>query len=149
MNSARLEKSKRLQRVKALLESGYEYSTMDIIQRAQVCAVNSIISELRDNGLFINCQRRAGAFYYQMARIIDTTQTTTDGLLSTLMTEPIIYDSGIEQDKTLCIAPILGGGLTSQCQNKRGCGPGGEYCGKHAMRLKRGLRKIRRFKPIQ
>lgn len=74
MNSASLEKSERLQRVHELLASGHEYSTMEIIRLANVCAVNSIISELRDNGLFITCRRRSGAFYYHIAQVIDTTK---------------------------------------------------------------------------
>ena len=44
MNAATLEKSDRLQRVYKLLQQGGEYTTLDIIQRASVCAVNSIIS---------------------------------------------------------------------------------------------------------
>lgn len=73
MNSARLKNSKRLQRVRNLLATGREYSTMDIIHKANVCAVNSIISELRENGIYIICRRKAGAFYYQMTGI-DTTK---------------------------------------------------------------------------
>jgi hypothetical protein len=38
---------------------------MDIIEKAKVCAVNSIISELRENGMKIDCQRNGGAWYYQ------------------------------------------------------------------------------------
>ena len=38
------------QRVNALLSDGQEYSTRDIVDCANVCAVNAIISELRANG---------------------------------------------------------------------------------------------------
>lgn len=66
MNAANIEKSDRLQRVLTLLKRGGEYTTLDIIQRAGVCAVNSIISELRQNGYQINCQRRADKWFYRM-----------------------------------------------------------------------------------
>lgn len=66
MNAARMSKSERLQRVYKLLSGGGEYTTLDIIQRAGVCAVNSIISELRQNGYQINCQRRADKWLYRM-----------------------------------------------------------------------------------
>ena len=60
MNSASLSRSERLQRVHALLGDGAWHSTRDIIDRAQVCAVNSIIAELRDNGCWIETRRRPG-----------------------------------------------------------------------------------------
>ena len=66
MNAAALENSDRLQRVYKLLSMGGEYTTLDIIQRAGVCAVNSIISELRANGHDINCERRSNKWFYRM-----------------------------------------------------------------------------------
>jgi predicted transcriptional regulator len=66
MNAANIEKSDRLQRVLTLLKRGGEYTTLEIIQNAGVCAVNSIISELRQNGYQINCQRRADKWLYRM-----------------------------------------------------------------------------------
>lgn len=66
MNSARIGKSPRLQRVLGLLHGGKWYSTMDIIQSARVCAVNSIISELRDNGYKIDCRRDGGKWMYRL-----------------------------------------------------------------------------------
>lgn len=65
MNAARVEKSERLQRVDALLADGAHHSTLDIIQRAGVCAVNSIISELRANGRAISCQRFGDVWLYK------------------------------------------------------------------------------------
>lgn len=50
MHAAKLKTSPRLQRVDQLLADGREYSTMEIINACQVCAVNSIIAELRENG---------------------------------------------------------------------------------------------------
>lgn len=66
MNSAKLNTSPRLDRVFNLLLSGQEYSTLDIIRLANVCAVNSIVSELRDNGCKIHCVRRGNIWYYRM-----------------------------------------------------------------------------------
>lgn len=66
MNSARIEKSKRLQSVDKALSKGVEMSTKELIQATGMCAINSIISELRDNGKDIRCQRRGGAWYYLM-----------------------------------------------------------------------------------
>lgn len=70
MNFAHLEKSKRLQRVRYLLLDGKQHSTMDIIQNACVCAVNSIVSELRANGVDISCQRKGDVWFYQLRRAI-------------------------------------------------------------------------------
>lgn len=66
MHSAKLETSDRLQRVDKLLLSGKEYTTQDIIFNAHVCAVNSIVAELRQNGRDITCERRGRYWYYQM-----------------------------------------------------------------------------------
>ena len=56
MNSAKLDKSDRLQRVLALLADGKEHTTRDILDNAHVGAVSPAISELRDNGLTIHCR---------------------------------------------------------------------------------------------
>ena len=72
MNYARIEKSKRLKRVLKLLSDGKEHSTLDIIKNAYVCAVNSIISELRRNGYAINCFRRNNKFIYQLVGKVGT-----------------------------------------------------------------------------
>ena len=68
MNAATLDKSDRLQRVFNLLSKGGEHTTLDIIKKAGVCAVNSIISELRENGYQITCQRRANKWFYRMVK---------------------------------------------------------------------------------
>ena len=57
MNAARLESSLRLQRVHKLLSDGQEYSTLQIAIRADVCAVNSCVSELRAQGYEIQCRQ--------------------------------------------------------------------------------------------
>jgi len=66
MHAARLEHSPRLQRVLAVLQEarGTKLSTRDIIERAQVCAVNSCIDELRENGHDVRCQRGRSVWLY-------------------------------------------------------------------------------------
>lgn len=66
MHAANIEKSDRLARVADLLAQGGEYSTLDIIKQANVCAVNSIISELRQNGYEIHCERRGERWFYKL-----------------------------------------------------------------------------------
>lgn len=68
MNAANFDKSDRLQRVYKLLKKGGEYTTLEIIQRAGVCAVNSIVSELRQAGHQITCQRRADKWFYRLVK---------------------------------------------------------------------------------
>lgn len=65
MKAARLDTSARLQRVDSLLASGGEYTTLEIISHCGVCAVNSIIAELRANGRNIRCRREGKAWYYK------------------------------------------------------------------------------------
>ena len=59
MNAAPLD-SPRLQRVLAVLRDGAEHSTRDLVARAHVCAVNSIVAELRANGIAVACRQGAG-----------------------------------------------------------------------------------------
>ena len=53
MHAARFERSERLQRAHALLSDGDWHSTRDLVANAQICAVNSVIAELRENGFYI------------------------------------------------------------------------------------------------
>lgn len=57
MHCASLERSPRLQRVLDLLLDGAERSTLEIVAGARVCAVNSCIAELRENGFAIDCRQ--------------------------------------------------------------------------------------------
>ena len=57
MHAAKLERSARLLRVYKLLCDGAEHSTRQIGERARVCAVSSIMSELRANGAGIDCRQ--------------------------------------------------------------------------------------------
>lgn len=66
MHAARLGHSDRLQRVRALLADGLPRSTMEIIALANVCAVNSIVAELRYNGVPVTCQRVGDIWFYSI-----------------------------------------------------------------------------------
>lgn len=66
MNAASLTKSERLQRVLNVLKCGRELSTRDIVVQADVCAVNSCVAELRENGHKIRCQRVGDRWYYKL-----------------------------------------------------------------------------------
>ena len=72
MHSARLSKSPRLQRVLAVLKRGGWWSTRELIREADVCAVNSCVAELRDNGFDIQCRHRMDSggrlFFYRLER---------------------------------------------------------------------------------
>ena len=58
MHAARLAESPRLQRTLAVLADGREHTTRDILTAARVCAVNSIVAELRANGHHITCRQQ-------------------------------------------------------------------------------------------
>jgi hypothetical protein len=67
MNYAKLETSHRLRNVfKVLNRNSKPQSTMDLIKKSGHCAINSIISELRENGVKINCTRSGNAWYYKL-----------------------------------------------------------------------------------
>jgi hypothetical protein len=65
IRAAKLERSPRLQRVDALLADGREYSTREIVVACDVCAVNSIVAELRANGREITTRWHKGNCYYR------------------------------------------------------------------------------------
>lgn len=67
MKAARLSSSSRLQRVLKVLKDRKSHSTMNIIKQANVCAVNSIVSELRHNGVAIQCSRKGDKWFYKIA----------------------------------------------------------------------------------
>lgn len=66
MNHAKINKSPRLKRVLDYLSDGNPHSTLEIVVNANVCAVNSCISELRCNGYDIKCQREGDVWRYQL-----------------------------------------------------------------------------------
>lgn len=63
---ARVTHSARLRRVVNVLADGREHTTLQIMRRAHVCAVNAIVAELRGNGYCITCQRRGDLWFYQL-----------------------------------------------------------------------------------
>ncbi len=65
MHAGKLEKSQRLQRVAKLLRDKRSHSTWNIMNQAKVCAVSAIISELRANGMMVDCWRSGGIWYYK------------------------------------------------------------------------------------
>ena len=71
MHAATLS-SPRLQRVLKLLADGRPHTTRDIARRTHVLAISAVVSELREHGAEIICERRmVGAqwrFFYTMLR---------------------------------------------------------------------------------
>jgi len=63
---AAYRKSDRLQRLLALVLDGKPRTTMEIINGAGVCAVNSAACELRENGFNFLCTRKAAPSIYQL-----------------------------------------------------------------------------------
>lgn len=57
MHAARISRSPRLQRVQQMLRAGGEYTTLEIMKQARVCAVSAAIAELRANGAEIDCRQ--------------------------------------------------------------------------------------------
>lgn len=53
---AKLSSSKRLQKLHRLLSTGGEYTTHEISRLAGIQAVSAAITELRRNGISINCR---------------------------------------------------------------------------------------------
>jgi hypothetical protein len=68
MHAAKISNSKRLQRVAKLLRTGKIYSTWNIMQRAKVCAVSAVVSELRVGGMEIDCWRKGGIWLYRATK---------------------------------------------------------------------------------
>jgi hypothetical protein len=66
MHYAKISKSKRLQRTLRVLSDGQEHSTRDIIRAADVCAVNSVISEIRRNGIPVRSCVKGGIWFYRI-----------------------------------------------------------------------------------
>lgn len=65
---AKLARSPRLQRVRDFLLDGREHSTMDIISGARVANVSAAISELRFNGIKVDCERRGDVWWYSLGK---------------------------------------------------------------------------------
>lgn len=69
MHAARLS-SPRLRRLLKLLRDGRPHSTRDIAKRTHILAISACISELRENGADIICERKKvgdkPVFFYTM-----------------------------------------------------------------------------------
>lgn len=67
INYAKVENSERLQRTLKVLAGGGWYGTRAIMRAADVCAVNTVVAELRANGCRIDtrCQGR-GRYEYRL-----------------------------------------------------------------------------------
>ena len=66
MHAATLDRSSRLQRLRAVLRDRKAHSTRDLVRKAHICAVNSAVAELRENGMDIACKRKGGTWYYRL-----------------------------------------------------------------------------------
>jgi hypothetical protein len=66
MHYAFIFSSQRLWRVFCFLKSGKWHSTRQIISGAHVCAVNSIMSEIRANGINYEVKREKNIYYYRL-----------------------------------------------------------------------------------
>jgi len=65
MNAAKLENSKRLQRVlRVLKRNSKPQSTRQLIDKSGHLAISSIASELRCNGINVKCKCANGAYWY-------------------------------------------------------------------------------------
>lgn len=80
MHAARIDDSPRLQKVRDFLRrqtSGA--TTFEIITACHVCAVNSIIAELRANGFTVDCQAVKGQRGVYRYRLIEGDQMALFG----------------------------------------------------------------------
>ena len=74
MHHARLSASPRLQKTLRVLEGwfGQWVSTRFIARKADICAVNSVIAELRENGCEIECKQEVKdgqrRFFYRLRK---------------------------------------------------------------------------------
>ena len=66
MNAAKISKSKRLQRLMSYLADCRWHTTLEIVNGARICAVNSAVSELRANHFNIECERDGDVWKYRM-----------------------------------------------------------------------------------
>lgn len=69
MHAAKLEDSPRLRKVLDYLRRTGPATTIQIVKGCDVCAVNSIIAELRSNGFVIICtavKGQRGVYQYQL-----------------------------------------------------------------------------------
>jgi len=69
MHAAKIDDSPRLQKVRDFLRRKGSATTMEIVKGCEVCAVNSIIAELRSNGFTVDCspvKGQRGVYLYTL-----------------------------------------------------------------------------------
>lgn len=66
IRSAKIERSKRLQRAFMFLVDGRWHTTREFQRGAGVCNPNTCKAELLDNGLKVECKREGDRWYYRM-----------------------------------------------------------------------------------
>lgn len=81
IRAANLKSSDRLGRVCRLLQDGTWHGTWEIIHTCDVCAVNTIISELRANGLRIETQCKGSGHYQYRLENVQTLERSNDETL--------------------------------------------------------------------
>lgn len=70
MHYAKLETSSRLKRALKVLQSRKKpFSTLELMQKAHIMAVNSTISELRQNGIAVKCKREGKLYFYSLENL--------------------------------------------------------------------------------
>jgi len=69
MNYAKYESSDRLQRLLEFLIDGQPHTTKEIFTGADICAVNSAVDELRENGFDVPCIKKCRPAIYQIPNI--------------------------------------------------------------------------------
>jgi len=79
IHAANLINSDRLSDVYALLRDEEWHGTREIVHACDVCAVNTIIAELRDNGLRIETRCVGqGRYEYRLAALVVKKKTTDE-----------------------------------------------------------------------
>ena len=67
MHFADISSSTRLQRILKVLQKGGKFTTRDLIRKSGQCAINSIVSEIRANGIAVECERVKNRWYYWLS----------------------------------------------------------------------------------
>ena len=78
IRAANLKSSDRLGRVCRYLQDGKWHGTWEIIHACDVCAVNTVIAELRENGLRIETRCKGlGQYQYRLSSLTSPTGQET------------------------------------------------------------------------
>lgn len=66
MHAAKLDRSKRLQRIMKVLSDHKPHSSMELIRRAKTVAIGTDISEIRRNKRNVKCKREGKIWFYRL-----------------------------------------------------------------------------------